>query len=149
MKSKNKNLYISKLLKEEGIRIKRKFYYKRIGKCDYKKCMSACCRFNCLSHWKTESKDYQKMSDLQQYQGVQTKSINGNDFYITPRLCLYISFNGKCELHNKRTQPRVCKYFPMHQTDGVYLALQHICGYKFIKIKNTKKRVRSTKNDTR
>ena len=76
------------------------------------------------------------MSTNQDVVGVQVRTINGYDLFVTPRLCPHMSFDGKCDLHGKKTQPNVCSYFPMAPTDKVYQAVKHICGYKFKKKKN-------------
>lgn len=78
------------------------------------------------------------MSDYSHIPGIQIKTLNQHDCYLTPRLCPHINVEGGCELHNKRTQPRVCKYFPMHHEDGTYITLKHVCTYKFKEVKNNK-----------
>lgn len=115
-----------------------KYIWQRYGSCDWKKCQSACCRFNCQRHIANNShnKDYHKMCDYMHIMNVQERTINGHDIYMSPRLCPYIKIEGGCMLHGKRTQPRVCKYFPMDYEDGVYIAVKHVCGYKWKKIRN-------------
>jgi hypothetical protein len=135
MKKINKNEYINDCNKYNTTD---KYVYVRSGKCDYIKCQSACCRFNCQHNIKNTGhiKDYHKMCDYQHIKSVQTKVFNKYTFYLTPRLCPHIKIEGGCELHGKRTQPRVCKYFPMSVSDGMYQAVKHVCGYKFKKVKN-------------
>ena len=132
--STSKNDYVNKMWGKSTA----KYYYIRTGSCNYKKCQAACCRFNCLGHRPHNKKDYHFMTDFQHYQGVLIKKINGIDFHLSPRLCPHIAVDGKCELHKKNKQPNVCKYFPMSPNDGVYLALKHVCSYKFKKIRNPK-----------
>lgn len=135
--AKQKNEEVNKILKDAGK--SDKFYWKRTGKCCWKTCQSACCRFSTQKSINKKAKsNWQAMGDYQHVPNLQFRSLNGYDFYIIPRLCPHISFDGKCDLHNKKTQPRVCQYFPMHPRDGTYIALKHICGYKFKKIKNKK-----------
>ena len=134
----NKNVYIIKLLKEDAIRNNNPFYFVRKGFCDYKKCQSACCRFTHIGKNADYKKNYYNLGQFCDKQGVQIRNVNGIDHFIVPRLCNHISFDGKCELHNKRNQPRICKYFPMHPTDSTYIILKNICGYKFYKVKNLK-----------
>ena len=115
-----------------------KFIYVRSGKCDSSKCQSACFRFNVNGYYKNSGhkKKYHQMSDYQYIQGIQVRVINRHLINLTPRLCPHIKIEGGCDLHNKRTQPRVCKYFPMSPDDGVYVAVKHVCGYKFKRVKN-------------
>lgn len=133
--SKERNKYVNDLHKDNTTN---KYLEVREGNCDYVKCQSACCRFNCQGHVKNSghNKNYASMSDYQNVVGLQIKSLNRQDFYLTPRLCPYIKVEGGCELHDKRTQPRVCKYFPMYPSDGVFQAVKHVCGYKFVKVRN-------------
>jgi len=128
------NEYINKL----GLKSKEKYLWVRSGKCNPVKCGSACCRFNVLGHVKNNShaKNYHQMSDYLQHNNIQIRVLNRSTIYMTPRLCPNIAIDGKCELHNKRTQPKVCKYFPMTPKDGVYVAVKHVCGFKFEKINN-------------
>lgn len=116
----------------------RKFIYQRSGKCNPKKCESACCRFDHVGHTDNngQSMDYHKMNSFRHIRGVQTRVVNRITHYITPRLCPYIKIGGGCDLHGKRTQPTVCRDFPVTPTDGVYVACKHVCGYKFKKIRN-------------
>ena len=133
-----KNQYVNKILKECAEEQHKKYYYKRTGNCNYKKCMSACCRFNCQKHRKKNSKQQYQMSDYSYIRDVSIISDDKYDFYISPRLCMYLTFDGLCKSHKKKLQPRVCQYFPMHPDDGTFIALRKICGYKFNKIKNKK-----------
>ena len=140
--SKEKNKYVNEILKENFIKNNKKHYYVRTGSCNWKKCQSACCRFRHTGKIKISGKN-KELSYKHQYhndQGQEEQRIcsNGYEHKLSPFLCPSITFDGKCKLHNKRSQPYVCQYFPMVPDDGVYIALKHICGYKFKKIKNTK-----------
>ncbi len=127
----DKNKYINEMMKDT----KDKFYYKRIGKCDYKKCQAACCRFECVVGEKKKHKA-QYLNAYSPFGVTDIRHINGYDVYIKPKWCDKIALNGKCKLHNNKRQPRVCKFFPMVPEDGMYIALKQVCGYKFKKIKN-------------
>ena len=132
----DKNEYVNDILKPSKKDTNDKTYFKRIGKCNYKKCQAACCRFECFVGQK-EKKKAQYHTDYNREGVTDIRHINGYDVYIKPKWCDKITLDGKCVLHNNRRQPNVCKYFPMHPTiDGMYLAVKHLCGYKFIELKN-------------
>jgi len=136
-KMENKNNYINKIAKSNH---NIKFFWKRTGSCDYVKCQSACCRFNVHKSIENNgwNKDYHKMNEYSEMtvSNVQIRKLNKHDIVMSPRLCPHIKIEGGCNLHGKRTQPHVCKYFPMTPIDGVYIAVKHVCGYKFKEIRN-------------
>ena len=131
-----KNEYVNKLIKTNKKDTNYKFYYKRTGRCNWKKCQAACCRFECIIGEKKKNKSQYMNDYVATFQTTQIRHINGYDIYFKPKWCDKITLDGKCTLHNKKRQPRVCMYFPMHPDDGMYTALKHICGYKFKKLKN-------------
>jgi len=88
---------------------------RRIGKCDYKKCKSVCCKFFCISGRKYN-------------QGFGKKNEFGDT--IVDVLCKNLSKDGKCLLFKTRKFPRACKQFP-HSTDGVYKNIMDKCSFKF------------------
>ena len=116
------------------------FIWQRYGKCNWKQCQSACCRFNVLTHIKNTShpKEYHKMQNYhsETIANTQLRTLNRNDIIMFPRLCPHIKVEGGCMLHGKRTQPNICRYFPMNPNDGVYVAVKHVCGYNFKKVRN-------------
>lgn len=136
--SKEKNKYVNNLLKEFVETNNIKYYHKRIGRCDWKKCQSACCRFHHTGMTKCKGSIITKHANYHKPEDEVHKVSNGHIHTLIPFLCQSISFDGRCEIHNKRDQPRVCKYFPMTPYDNMFKCLEHICSYKFIKLKNKK-----------
>ena len=131
----NKNEYVNKLLKTTKKETSYKFYYKRTGSCNWKKCQAACCRFECVIGDKNKNKK-QYLNDFNHIDFDELRRLNGYDVYLKAKLCSHITVDGKCVLHNSKLQPRVCTYFPMHPDDGMYISVEHVCGYKFKKLKN-------------
>ena len=127
---KCKNEEVNKIISEQGL--------KRIGKCNPEKCQSACCRINVNILHPTYSSNRYYLDDITSTRKIQ--KINQHwQLKITPRICRNLTTDGRCTLHDKRTQPRVCRLFPMSPRDGVYMAVKKYCGFKFIKIKKVKK----------
>jgi len=135
---KDKNDYVNDLAKKCAEEDNNKHYWKRTGRCDYKKCQSACCRFHHMGGKKVNGSILLKQHNYHEEHTYVEKVSNGYIHQLKPFLCPSITFDGLCVLHNKRSQSRVCKYFPMSAKDKVWVALKHICSYKFEKIKNEK-----------
>jgi len=89
-------------------------YVKRVGKCEPKKCKSACCKFINLQYPSTY---------LEQF---GTKSCKGTRINVK---CSQLS-NNKCALWNSKKFPGACKQFP-HPTDNVYIEVMDVCTFKF------------------
>ena len=89
----------------------------RTGKCDYKKCGNACCKFLCFPG----SHEY--------YEGFGDRGISV-DHIIFKKRCKYLSKNGVCQKWDKEDFPRACKQFP-HPTDNTYLEVIEKCSFKF------------------
>jgi len=88
---------------------------KRTGKCDYKKCKSACCRFingGNSSYW----------------EGFGKKNEFGK--VIVDIKCKNLKKNGDCSLFGTRDWPGACKQFP-YLDDGVYQHIANKCSFKF------------------
>ena len=135
--SKERNKFINDMRKRDSEESNKEYYTKRIGKCVWKKCQSACCRFRSYGRIKIKGSFISKQLNYHDDNIVQ-KASNGYIFDLSPFLCPSITFEGKCVLHGKKEQSYVCTYFPMNKDDGMYIALKHICGYKFKKVKNKK-----------
>ncbi len=88
---------------------------RRTGKCDYKKCKSACCKFICLG----ESK---------YWDGFGKKNEFGNIILNTK--CKNLNKKGECLVFKKKNFPEACKQFP-HPIDGVYKHIAEKCMFKF------------------
>ncbi len=91
----------------------KKYLVERTGKCNPKKCHSACCKFIHLG-----KRSY--------FGGFCCKSKFG---YIIKKKCKYLK-NNKCTLWKKKSFPNVCKQFP-HPSDGVFLEISKKCSFKF------------------
>jgi len=127
--SKEKNKYVNDITKPTKEDTNNKYYYKRFGKCNYKKCQSACCRFICYGTYK-----FNKYHESNKYDKIV--KIGKQEWGVDFKHCSNLTFNGLCKLHNKPSQPRVCSLFPMSPDDGVYIILKKFCGYYFKKFKN-------------
>ena len=88
---------------------------KRVGKCDYKKCKSACCKF-----FSMDGKTY--------YQGFGKENEFGS--IIVKVECKNLDRCGRCPLFRTRKFPRACKQFP-HPSDGVYTHISDKCSFQF------------------
>ena len=105
---------------------KKKYLVRREGKCDYKKCKNACCKFtshNCGG----------KYSDgelVNTYVKGFSDRILG-DHAIMKNRCSRLNRDGSCKLWKRKGFPGPCKEFP-HPFDGVYIAVAPVCSFKFI-----------------
>lgn len=98
----------------------------RVGKCDYKKCKNACCKFCSALYVKDYSRGF-----------FDGKDSFGKD--ILKRKCNNLQKNGLCKLWRKKSSknsiknkgfPIACKQFP-HVGDGIYWEVADVCSYKF------------------
>jgi len=87
----------------------------RTGKCNPKKCKSACCTH---LHW-TGNEEY-----IKQF-GTKCKPLGALIKKKCKQLC-----NNKCKRWGRSNFPSVCKTFP-HPNDGLYLAVMDKCSFKF------------------
>jgi len=89
----------------------------RVGKCDPKKCNSACCKFIHLNG-KEYYTNYAK--------GFGTRTNYGTKIR---KRCKYLKRNNKCKLWGKRL-PEACRQFP-HPNDKMYWLTEKKCSFKF------------------
>lgn len=88
---------------------------RRTGKCDYKKCGSACCRFICMqghAYW----------------DGFGKKNEFGS--IIINVKCKNLKKDGSCSLFKTKKFPGACKQFP-HPGDRLYQHIAEKCSFKF------------------
>lgn len=102
------------------------------GKCDYKKCKNACCKFCSLAY------------PHEYFEGFGEPS---KDFkhLIIKKKCKFLNKNGTCQKWNKKETkidnsigyqgritgfPRACKQFP-HPDDGIYHEVMDKCTFKY------------------
>ena len=85
------------------------------GKCEPKKCKSACCKFIHLN----EKTTY--------YQGFGTKGKYGG--VVVKKTCSHLH-NNKCDLWGSKKFPNTCAQFP-HPEDTVWKEVFDVCTFKF------------------
>ena len=105
---------------------------KRVGKCDYKKCKNACCKFCELPY------------PYEYWEGFGEISKNGTTI-VLKKTCKFLDKNGTCKkwresekeinysnggLGIKKGFPRACEQFPV-LTDGVYHEVIDVCSFKY------------------
>jgi hypothetical protein len=108
------------------VELKKEFVIvKRTGKCNYKKCKNACCKFCSAAYLK----DYSR--------GFFEKDVFGKE--IVKIKCNNLNKNGTCKLWGKKSSkdsqtnkgfPLACKEFPIPQ-DSIYWNVLDVCSYKF------------------
>lgn len=98
--------------------------YNRSGKCDFKKCKAACCRFYLIGIVNTiNSERYMKGF------GFKIITQNGMRKAILPIVCNHLDLKTyECKIQSKK--PLCCKQFPVPE-DGVYKLVADKCSYKF------------------
>lgn len=108
---------------------------KRTGKCDFKKCKNACCKFCSFKH------------QHEYFEGFGDYCKKSNSIIIK-KTCKFLSKDGTCQKWGK-TQgeqektgsangrisgfPRACEQFP-HISDEVFWRVMEVCGFKYEKI---------------
>ncbi len=98
--------------------------YKRSGKCDYKKCKAACCRFAIVG-WIEDEEQGKYFKDM----GFKIVVINGRIAIFHDKPCEQLDLKTfKCKKQNRKSV--ACKQFPM-STDAVYQKVASKCSYKF------------------
>ncbi len=118
---------------------------KRVGKCDYKKCKNACCKFCGLPY------------PHEYFEGFGDYSKKSNSI-ILKKNCKFLNKNGTCkkwgeqegkiyyshkELGRQKGFPRACSQFP-YLDDAVFHQVMDICSFKYeiiYTIPNVSKRV--------
>jgi len=104
-----------------------KFYYKRVGKCNPKKCNSACCKVFTFGDAQGEY-----------YRGFVNrikahKRKNGKrEFSYFKKQCCFLKSNGKCSRWNT-CLPIPCYQFPWFN-DNTYKLVKSVCSIKWKKI---------------
>jgi len=90
---------------------------KRIGKCDFKKCKNACCKFCSAGYIKDYSIGFFDRED---------------DFgnLILDRNCNNITKNGRCKLWKTKKFPNACRNFPI-VGDSIYWNVADVCSFKY------------------
>lgn len=101
--------------------------YNRKGKCDYKKCKAACCRFMLISADSLAEgiKGYWKGH------GFDLIYMNGKAMWLKDSPCTHLDLKTyKCKL--QKNKPIICQQFPIPH-DAVYKKVIKVCSYRFPK----------------
>ncbi len=127
------NVDLNRILRNRAKETKRKFWWKRTGRCTPGKCGAACCRYTVSNQ--VEQSEYNRL--LSYNLGTMvfgTKKIGKKQLVINNVVCPNMTMDCKCKLHGKKQQPYTCDIFPMHRDDGMYEVVKNYCGYKFVKV---------------
>ena len=114
----------------------KRYILRRLGKCDYKKCKNACCKFICAGS--KYQRDY--------FLGFGKKSPCGNGVIINKR-CSRLTRKGECPLFDKKRFPVACKQFPL-PLDEVYHIVYNKCGFRFKIEEELKDKINEPKEKT-
>ncbi len=110
--------------------------YKRVGRCQPKKCGAFCCRQAMgvmqTGHdskrnkgWRSRHGDFYSFFGFIKYQISKNKKL-----YVPPMPCRYLKLKGGCAI--QKTKPRVCKEFPeARDLDYYRMAKKAGCTYRF------------------
>jgi len=104
----------------------KKYLVSRYGKCDYKKCKNACCKFisnYCGGNWS----DGEPVNVY--IKGFADRMLG--DHAIFKKRCNRLNRDGSCKLWKRKGFPGPCKEFP-HPFDGVYIFTAPVCSFKFL-----------------
>ena len=116
-----KENYVSYKLLIDG----KRYLVTREGKCDYKKCNSACCKiFAERNHTYSDGEE-----GYNYLKGFSDKKIGNHIIFC--KNCKSLDKKGACSRWNKKDFPGPCKEFP-HPFDGVYVAVLQKCSFKFV-----------------
>lgn len=104
----------------------------RTGKCDYKKCKNACCKFCVLAYPHEYFEGFGKIG-------------NNKRSLIMEKKCKFLEKDGTCQKWGKKSKctdptiggmgkysgfPRACEQFP-HPDDSVFYEVMDVCTFKF------------------
>ena len=105
----------------------------RSGKCDFKKCKAACCKFGVVGYiFDDEEEKYWKSM------GFKIETMNGKRAIIHNHPCKQLDLKTlKCKI--QKTKSVACKQFLM-PTDAVYTRIAKKCSYIFKEGKEVKMR---------
>lgn len=107
--------------------------YKRLGRCQPKKCGSICCRL-CMGiiAGKNDTTKYYRNF------GFKPIIIGKITRWFPERVCNKLALTGKCLSH--KNKPRDCRVFPQLPSMGFYKVCKKLgCTYRFKEIKNAKR----------
>lgn len=124
------NKEINKIKIEIAKSEKKKYYYKRIGKCNPNKCGGACCRYVLANMF--EDSYHTKITNWVR-QPMQTVKYGKTTYVVSAFHCPDIMISGRCRLHGTKRQSEICDKFPMNHDDAVYKYVKEICCYTFEK----------------
>lgn len=128
-----KNKIRNEIIRKRSIKDKKKFWWKRVGRCNPLKCGGACCRY--YVNTGPSKKEYHDIMGVDHKNTFEIRRMGNKELIIKNAVCPNMTMDCKCKLHGNKNQPYTCDVFPMHPTDGTYLAVKKFCGYKFVKVK--------------
>ena len=103
--------------------------WKRVGKCQPKKCGSICCRL-CMGLMAGERYDKKYYKNF----GFKTFKLGKKNILIAERVCAKLELDGKCAVH--KSKPLTCRVFPETPTLEFYKVCKKLgCTYRFKEIK--------------
>ena len=103
--------------------------FERTGKCNYKKCGAACCKFGVVGFIDDDAQE-----TYWEALGFKIKTMDGKRLIIHNHPCKQLNLKTLgCKIHKNKPVP--CIQFPM-TLDSVYILSRGKCSYKFKKGKN-------------
>lgn len=98
--------------------------YDRKGKCDFRKCKGACCRFSLIGSFSLEPY-MQYIKNM----GYRIETIDGKRYGILEKPCRQLDLKTyKCRIYQRRPIP--CRQFPV-PSDLVYKRVRKACSFFF------------------
>ena len=97
-------------------------YYRRIGRCNPKRCGAVCCKIIHLGRHPEQQRYFQYH--------LGKKIITMNGIRCFESICKHLK-DGKCNIHENKPVP--CVHFPL-LSDDVYKAVRRKCGYGWVRI---------------
>lgn len=109
---------------------KKTVFYKRVGRCQLKKCHSVCCSLAGISCIGT--KDNNEFEKYYKAHGFKKIKLGKDVCFYPNNPCKHLK-NGRCAIHKSR--PLVCKVFPESKDLKFYKACKKLgCTYRFVKV---------------
>lgn len=109
---------------------KKKYYFRRTGKCIPSVCSSACCRYTVSTMFTDDYFD--KLAGWFRV-AIQTVKFGKTKYVVSAFHCPDITIGGQCASHGTKKQSPVCDEFPITPSDGVYKYVESVCTYSFTK----------------
>ena len=111
--------------------------WKRVGRCDPRKCGAFCCRMGPLMREYRKNEAYAKFLMMFGWSVVHEFKERGKTYQVfsTCKSCPHLK-GIRCNIHKKR--PRICRNFPESRDMRWYeVAKAHGCTYRFVRVRDT------------